>query len=67
MTGNPIATYDFWFGKGQNEELVLRGEEVICPGTGAMNAREHAASLVRQGAAVWPDDKRAAILRGDAA
>lgn len=51
---NIIATYDQFLDLGSGQELVLRGQTFVPPGTGIMNRADHARSLIRQGAAVLP-------------
>jgi hypothetical protein len=50
-----VATYDMTLNLGSGPEHVLRGQEFSAHGTGKMNSREHAASLIGQGAAVLPE------------
>lgn len=51
-----IATYDMTLNLGSGPEPVLRGQEIEPRGTGVMSRAEHAASLIRRGAAVLPDN-----------
>lgn len=46
-----VAITDFHFGIGRAAEVLRFGDEFTPPGTGPMNAAEHAASLIRQGVA----------------
>ena len=54
-----IATYDFHFGHGNDEQIVRRGDDILCPGTGVMSAADQARSLIATGAAVEADSKAA--------
>lgn len=50
-----VATYDFHFGLRDKAEVLQRGDHFTPPGTGVMNAAEHARSLISRGAAVTPE------------
>lgn len=51
-----IATTDFHFGNGSAAEIIRRGDSFTPPGTGQMNAREHAQSLINCGSCCTPED-----------
>ncbi len=51
-----IATTDCHFGTGNAAEVLRRGDSFTPPGTGQMNAHEHAQSMINQGAACLPSD-----------
>lgn len=61
-----VATYDMILNLGSGPEKVIRGQEFEPPGTGFANRKEHAESLIRQGAAVRPDDWPKRKVRSDA-
>jgi hypothetical protein len=50
------ALYDMHFGHGNSAEVIHRGTTFSPPGTGQMNAREHAQSLIHQGACCAEED-----------
>lgn len=51
-----IATTDFHFGLGNGAEIIQRGDSLTPPGTGQMNVREHAQSLINCGSCCTPED-----------
>ena len=51
-----IAISDFHFGAGAAAEVLRRGDTFKPPGTGPMNALEHARSLVRSGMCCTVED-----------
>lgn len=61
-----IATYDMVMNLGIGPEKVIRGQEFQPPGTGAGSRKEHAESLIAQGAAVRPDDWQKRKVRTEA-
>ena len=44
-----VAITNFHFGLGEAAEIIHRGTTFAAPGTGIMNAAEHARSLIRSG------------------
>lgn len=51
-----VAMTDFHFGLREAAEIIHRGDTFTPLGTGAMNAREQAQSLIRVGSCCAPED-----------
>lgn len=51
-----VATTDFHFGLGNSAEIIHRGTHFTPPGTGQMNVRDHAQSMINQGSCCTPED-----------
>lgn len=60
-----VATYDYTLNLGSGPEPVLRGQEIDPPGTGLQSRDERARSLIRQGAALTPEEFAKCKLRAD--
>lgn len=62
-----IATYDYTLDLGSGPEPVLRGQEIDPPGTALQSRDERARTLIRQGAALKPEDYAKTRLLADVA